>query len=66
VAKMIKAIEVNVGIKPHVVINNIDVESMFDVVMEFEKDFQRKNYRVRERYKISGYPHNTKSVLSEN
>jgi hypothetical protein len=35
------------------VINNIDVENMFDLILEFEKEFQRKNYKVWERYKIN-------------
>ena len=38
---------------------------MLDVILEFEKDFQRKQYKVRERYKIQGYPHNIDTILSE-
>jgi len=62
---MIRGIEAALGLRPHIVINKIDMTSMYDVISEFEKEFQRKNYRVRERYKIMGYPHNLKSVLSE-
>ena len=62
---MLRTIEQNIWLRPHVVINAIDVEDMFDVVLDFEKEFQRKNYRVRERYKINGYPHNVDMVLSE-
>ncbi|HCB52142.1 TPA: hypothetical protein DEP21_06340 [Patescibacteria group bacterium] len=65
VQNAIKRIEIELGIKPHIVINNIDVQTSFDKILEFEQDFQRKNYRVWERYKITGYPHNTKSILSE-
>ncbi|MCX6822737.1 MAG: DUF1846 family protein [candidate division SR1 bacterium] len=65
VRHMMRNIETNIGIRPHLVINAIDVEYMFDVVLEFEKEFQRKNYRVRERYKINGYPFNVDNVLSE-
>jgi hypothetical protein len=50
---MIRIIEKNTGIKPHIVINNIDVGNMLDVILAFEKDFQRKQYRVWERYKIN-------------
>lgn len=46
-------------------INNIDIQNNFDLVLDFEKNFQRKNYKVRERYKISGYPHSTKTILSD-
>lgn len=53
VYQMVRIIEKNTGIKPHIVINNIDIGNMFDVILEFEKDFQRKQYRVRERYKIT-------------
>lgn len=53
VYQLIRNIEKNIGLKPHIVINNIDVGNMFDVILEFEKDFQRKQYRVRERYKIT-------------
>jgi uncharacterized protein (UPF0371 family) len=52
VTRMIKGIENSLGLKPHIVINKIDTSSMYDVISEFEKEFQRKNYRVRERYKI--------------
>ena len=62
---MLRSIEKNVGIRPHLVINSIDVGHMFDVVLAFEKEFQRKNYRVWERYKINGYPFNTDMILSE-
>lgn len=65
VYQLIRNIEKNIWIKPHIVINNIDVGNMFDVIVEFEKDFQRKQYRVRERYKITWYPHNTDIILSE-
>jgi len=62
---MIRNIEKNIWVKPHIVINAIDVENMFDVVLEFEKDFQRKNYKVWERYKINWYPNNVDMILSE-
>lgn len=62
---LIKRIEIELGIKPHIVINNIDIQDSFDKILEFEQDFQRKNYRVWERYKITGYPHNTKTILSD-
>jgi len=66
VQTLIKRIEIEIGVKPHVVINNIDIQNDFDLILDFEKEFQRKNYKVWERYKISGYPHSTKSILSEN
>jgi len=59
-------IERNTWVKPILVINNIDIANMFDLVLEFERKFQKKQYRVFERYKILGYPHNMKSMLSEN
>ncbi|MBU0626920.1 DUF1846 domain-containing protein [Patescibacteria group bacterium] len=65
VYRMLRAIEKQTGITPHIVINKIDVVDRFDLILDFEKEFQRKNYRVWERYKIMGYPHNTKSILSE-
>jgi len=52
--------------KPVLVINNIDIANMFDLVLNFERRFQKKQYRVFERYKILGYPYNMKSMLSEN
>lgn len=66
VQTLIKRIEVEIGVKPNIVINNIDIQNNFDLILDFEKEFQRKSYKVRERYKISGYPHSTKSILSEN
>ena len=65
VYQMIRNIEKNIWLKPHIVINNIDIGNMFDVILEFEKDFQRKQYRVRERYKINGYPQNIDAILNE-
>lgn len=65
VYQLIRNIERNIWIKPHIVINNIDVTNMFDVILAFEKEFQRKQYRVRERYKINWYPHDIKTILSE-
>lgn len=65
VQNLIKRIEIEVWIKPNIVVNNINVQANFDIILDFEKDFQRKNYRVFERYKINGYPHSTKSILSD-
>lgn len=65
VYQMIRNIEKNIGIKPHIVINNIDIGNMFDMILDFEKDFQRRQYRVRERYKINGYPYNIDAILDE-
>lgn len=59
-------IERNFGVKPVIVINNIDIANMFDLVLNFERKFQKKQYRVFERYKILGYPYNMNSMLSEN
>lgn len=65
VENMVRIIERNVGIKPHIVINKIDVGSMFDIVLDFEHKFQRLGFRVWERYKINWYPHATDLVLSD-
>ena len=59
-------IERTFGAKPVIVINNIDIANMFDLVLNFERRFQKKQYRVFERYKILWYPYNMKSMLSEN
>jgi len=59
-------IERNTWVKPILVINNIDIANMFDLVLEFERKFQKKQYRVFERYKIQWYPYNLNSMLSEN
>ena len=45
-------IERTFGVKPVLVINNIDIANMFDLVLNFERRFQKKQYRVFERYKI--------------
>lgn len=65
VMNLLKQIEKSVGTKPHIVINKIDTQNMFDIVLEFEREFQREWYRVRERYKVNWYPHNTDFILSE-
>lgn len=66
VERMLMVIERNIGIKPIMVINKIDLSSMFDLVLNFERKFQNKGYRVFERYKISWYPHDIENILSEN
>ena len=58
-------IERTFWVKPVIVITNIDVWNMFDLILNFERKFQKKQYRVFERYKISWYPYNLKSMLSE-
>lgn len=58
-------LERNFGTKPVLVITHIDVWNMFDLVLNFERRFQKKQYRVFEKYKISWYPYNLKSMLSE-
>ena len=59
-------IERTYWVKPIIVINNIDISAMFDLILNFERRFQKKQYRVFERYKISWYPYNLKNMLSEN
>ncbi len=58
-------IERSLGVKPIIVINKIDVASMFDLVLNFERKFQKKQYRVFERYKITAYPYNINDLLSD-
>jgi len=65
VMSLLKQIEKSIGMRPHLVINKIDTQNMFDVILEFEREFQREWYRVRERYRVNWYPHNTDFILSE-
>jgi len=62
---LLKQIEKSVGTRPHLVINKIDTQNMYDIILDFEREFQREWYRVRERYKVNWYPHNTDLILSE-
>jgi len=48
----LKKVENQYGVKPHIVINLIDIENMYDVVFSFETHFQKLGYRVWEKYKI--------------
>ncbi|MDR2540659.1 MAG: DUF1846 family protein [Candidatus Peribacteria bacterium] len=61
----LKKVENNFGVKPHIVINLIDIENMYDVVFSFETHFQKIGYRVWEKYKIRAYSHDISQVLSE-
>ncbi|MDR3168237.1 MAG: DUF1846 family protein [Candidatus Peribacteria bacterium] len=61
----LKKVENNFGVKPHIVINLIDIENMYDVVFSFETHFQKLGYRVWEKYKIRAYSHDISQVLSE-
>ena len=62
---MIHDIEKTLGIKPHVVMNMMDPYSTPDEIMDFQRDLQRKGYRVWERYSIDGYPDDIDTILSE-
>lgn len=66
VFSMLKQIEKSVWTRPHLVINKIDTQNMFDIILNFEREFQREWYKTRERYKINWYPHNIDDILSEN
>lgn len=61
----LKKIENQFGVRPHIVINLIDIENMYDVVFGFETQFQKLGYKVREKYKIRAYSHDIAHVLSE-
>ena len=65
VLQMIAAIEEQTGMKPHIVMNNMDPYSSPDEVLVFQQDLQRKQYKVWERYVIDGYPDDSDMVLSE-
>lgn len=51
--------------KPHIVINRIDVSNMFDKILEFEQEYQRRGYKVWERYNINWYPETPNKIFSE-
>lgn len=61
----LKKIENQYGVKPHIVINGIDVENMYDLVFGFETFFQKQWYRVREKYKVKAYEISMSRLLSE-
>ena len=61
----LKKIENQYGTKPHVVINWIDVENMYDLIFGFETYFQKQGYRVWEKYKIRAYETAMSRLLSE-
>ena len=61
----LKKIENQYGTKPHIVINGIDVENMYDLVFWFETYFQKQGYRVWEKYKNRAYETSMSRLLSE-
>lgn len=61
----LKKIENQYGTKPHVVINWIDVENMYDLIFGFETYFQKQGYRVWEKYKVRAYETSMSRLLSE-
>ncbi len=61
----LKKIENQYGTKPHVVINGIDVENMYDLIFSFETYFQKQGYRVWEKYKVRAYETPMSRLLSE-
>ena len=61
----LKKIENQYGMKPHVVINWIDVENMYDLIFTFETYFQKQWYRVWEKYKIRAYETSMSRLLCE-
>ena len=61
----LKRIENQYGMKPHIVINWIDVENMYDLIFTFETYFQKQWYRVWEKYKIRAYETPMSRLLCE-
>lgn len=61
----LKKIENQYWTKPHVVINGIDVENMYDLIFGFETYFQKQGYRVWEKYKARAYETSMSRLLSE-
>ena len=61
----LKKIENQYGTKPHIVINGIDVENMYDLIFSFETYFQKQGYRVWEKYKVRAYETSMSRLLSE-
>ena len=61
----LKKIENQYWTKPHVVINWIDVENMYDLIFSFETYFQKQWYRVWEKYKVRAYETPMSRLLSE-
>ena len=61
----LKRIENQYGTKPHVVINGIDVENMYDLIFTFETYFQKQGYRVWEKYKVRAYETPMSRLLTE-
>lgn len=61
----LKKIENQYGTKPHVVINGIDVENMYDLIFTFETYFQKQWYRVWEKYKVRAYETPMSRLLCE-
>lgn len=62
----LKRIETVTGIKPNLVITNINPEDMYDVIYNFEKTFQKKWCKVWENYLKRWFPFNKSYLLSEN
>jgi uncharacterized protein (UPF0371 family) len=62
---MISDIENELGIKTHIVMNMMDPFKPADSIMSFQRELQKKGYRVRERYSIEGYPEDLDHILSE-
>ncbi len=62
----LKRIETVTGIKPHLVITNINPEEMYDIIYNFEIKFQKKGYKVWELYMKKWFPYNKSFLLSEN
>lgn len=60
----LKRIETATGIKPQLVITNINMEEMYDIIFSIESKFQKKGYRVWEHYQQRGFLSN-KRLLSE-
>lgn len=61
----LKKIENQYWTKPHVVINGIDVENMYDLIFGFETYFQKQGYRVWEKYKVRAYETPMSRLLCE-
>nr|MDD3719996.1 DUF1846 family protein [Candidatus Gracilibacteria bacterium] len=65
IKESINDIEKNIGIKPKIVINKIDLNLDLTKIEKFQKEFVTFGYEVFKRYKIEGYPKNVTKILSK-
>lgn len=63
--RLLKDIEESLGIRPKVTISLVTYPKPEQKILDLQRQLEKDGYKVYLRYKVSGYPQNTETILSK-